>query len=519
MISTIPRPGLTRVFSRTARLMTQLLLAGCSTGGDVAPSAPNTLTIYSEVDEGVLSLAYDMPAKFLVFLPLVAADSTGGLEGRLARSWDHSPDYREWTVRLRTDVVWHDGVPVTARDVVFTLDLLKHPAVAYSDPDGYEVRVLDDSTYTIRHRARRYNAMAAPAGTPLDTWTVYYPAHILESLDPAEWMEWEFWTAPVGNGAFRYVRHVPGTALELEANPDFFEGRPRIDRLVLRFGGQPLAELLAGNVDVVPHATEADLLALADNARFRVYHTFEEVNVRAMVWNRRHPVLSDSRVRRALTLAIDREELSNVLNLPPETPIFDAPYTSDQFWRRELPAPLPHDPDRAVRLLAEAGWQTGPDGTLRRGGEPLRLSLLVGQLFGLERAAIYIQSQLREIGVRVDVEPLQLGTVVARVRAEEFDAALIVMPLSGQWAGLSFFEDEAYPQIRESLALARETMDPAAQARIFRDLWPAFQAEIPATFLSPLVRTTIAHARVRGLSMPWKVDPMAAASELWLERD
>ena len=73
-------------------------------------------------------------------------NENGALEGRLAKSWEHSPDYRSWTIHLRTDVRWHDGVPVTAHDVKFTLDLLSHPDVLQESPDAYTVTVLDDST-------------------------------------------------------------------------------------------------------------------------------------------------------------------------------------------------------------------------------------------------------------------------------------------------------------------------------------------------------------------------------------
>lgn len=159
-------------------------------------SNPSTLTILVQGDEHVLSLWWDVPPKFVVFLPLVTRNAQGELEGALARRWEHSADFRTWTIHLRTDVRWHDGVPFTAHDVKFTLDLLPHPEVLWASPNAYRVTVLDDTTYTITYRDRGY-------GSPLDEWTVYYPRHLLEGLDPADVGEWEFWLRPVGNGPYR----------------------------------------------------------------------------------------------------------------------------------------------------------------------------------------------------------------------------------------------------------------------------------------------------------------------------
>ena len=85
--------------------------------------AANSVTVLYNADETLLGPDGE-PARYLMFLPLVAWNRRGELEGRLAQSWEHSPDYRTWTIRLRDGIRWHDGVPVTAHDVKFTLDLL-----------------------------------------------------------------------------------------------------------------------------------------------------------------------------------------------------------------------------------------------------------------------------------------------------------------------------------------------------------------------------------------------------------
>lgn len=485
--------------------------------GDQPTHRANTLTVLypPPSDERVLGLPYDTEAKFLVFLPLTTENVHGELEGRLARSWEHSPDYRSWTVHLRSDVRWHDGTRVTAHDIKFTLDLMKHPDVLWADPNGYDVSVVDDTSYSITYRK-------PGGGNPLDTWTVYYPKHLLDRLDPAEFAGWEFWVRPVGNGPYRYVHHVPGAMVELAANPDYYRGRPTIDRVILKFGGQPFAELLSGSVDVV--ATEADVVKLAGDPRFHVYHSFGPAN-QAIVWNHHYPAFRDPRVRRALTLAIDRRELLSVLNLPAGAPVFDVLYTDDQFRGGELPPALTYDPREASQLLGDAGWRdTDGDGIVKHSGQPFTFIALVSG-DRLQRAAVYVQLQLRRIGIRMEVQTLEVRALFARIRERDFDAVLAEMHLRGDRTSgsLNFEEDSPLgytnPEVGSLLRRARESFDPAERDYSYRALWPAFQKDLPVTFLHRVMRTTIAHRRVRGLESPGRVDPVSHIEEVWLERE
>ena len=104
-------------------LATAAGVAGCRAKQRRAPEPDSIRILYSD-DETVLGPNTDDPAKFLMFLPLAVWNRRGELEGRLAEHWRHSPDNRTWTIRLREGIRWHDGVPVTAHDVKFTLDLL-----------------------------------------------------------------------------------------------------------------------------------------------------------------------------------------------------------------------------------------------------------------------------------------------------------------------------------------------------------------------------------------------------------
>ena len=225
-----------------------------------------------------------------------------------------------------------------------------------------------------------------------------------------------------------YVRHVPKTMMEFEANPDFYKGKPEIERVVLKFGPDtPLLELLSGKVDAAGFAP-TQIPGLGEDPRFRVYYSERNDNwAQWIFWNQRHPLFHDPVVRRALTLAINRRELLEVLNFPPDLPIFDVLFTRPQYRQRQLPEPLPYDPELAKQLLEAAGWQDEDgDGIRERAGAEARFTLIANRQSTVdlgERAAVYVQDQLRRVGIGMEVQILDRSLKNQRVRAGEFDAA------------------------------------------------------------------------------------------------
>ena len=212
------------------------------------------VTVLYEGDERIFFQdGSGMEASFMMFLPLAkgAGNLWGKPIGMLAKNWEHSEDYREWTIHLRKNIRWHDGVAVTAHDIKFTIDLRNQ---SYSNLfRSVSVQVVDDYKLVFSSK-NPFNG--------LDTWSVYYPKHLLKDLDPEDFFNWDFWTEPIGNGPYRYVRHVPQTMIEVESNPDYFLGEPKIKHVVLKFAkDMSLIELISGNVDILPYASRNFLLA------------------------------------------------------------------------------------------------------------------------------------------------------------------------------------------------------------------------------------------------------------------
>ncbi|MFN2397086.1 MAG: ABC transporter substrate-binding protein [Gemmatimonadaceae bacterium] len=488
-----------------------LRTAGCGLRDDRGYSRNTTVTIAYE--ERALQPDYDETDKRLVFLPLVTENQSGELEGRLAERWEHSADYREWTYHLRPGLRWHDGMPVTGHDLKFSLDLLTHPDVLQFSGEAFEsVAVLDNLTVTVRTgrvRAGAYN---------YNTWPICYPKHRLERLDPKRIADWEFWTHPLGNGPYRFVRYLPQTMIEYEANPDYYRGKPKIEHVRL-VKDALLTELLSGNVDSIG-LDPAQVPLLAADPRFRVYFDFGGTAVLTIWWQHGHPFFRDPAVRLALTLAINRQELRQVLRLPDTIPLVDGPFSRRQLRRGELPPPLLHDSSQARALLDAAGWrEPGGDRVRERGGRQFRFNTIVrGNVAGNPAAAVYIQDQLRRVGVGMEIQIVDQGNVYAQMRSGRFEAALV--PYSD--GGARLFGDRSwigYSNAAAGMLIDRldTTLDPDARDAIYRDLTVICRAEAPVTFLCPLVGTTVAHRRLQGLTSPWRADPVRYMEDLWLE--
>ncbi len=518
--------------------LTLLLLSCCilaCADADSSSTVP-TITIGTtfDADEHFLSPAWDVSAQQLVSLPLASFDAHGELVGRLASWWEHSPDWRRWTIYLRSNVFWHDGVPVTAHDIKWSMDATLRDLTARLDKVGadsgsavaltqaiatrdYKVTVLDDTTYTVE-----YNSVGR---NPIDWWKVYYPKHLGERMDAGEEPECHPWVCPIGNGPYRYVGHVAQTVIQLEANPQYYGEKPRIEQVRIRLGASGVQELLAGNVDAITGLDWLNAQQIAVDPRFELYYMMTMWRAAAIVWNHRHPALQDPRVRIALTMAINRSELHGVLNLPDDLPIFDAPPTDQAFHRGEFAEPLPYNPNRAMRLLDAAGWhKAGEDGIRERSGQRLAFTIIVSS--GDQRAAVYLQDQLRRVGVRMEVQPLSSG-IRTRLHGGDFDAAITslfrdvdqrnygLLRFMGKDGALGYRNTKAHALLNA----ASDTLDPDSLQVLFGELAEVFREDPPVTYLYPIVWNTVAHRRIRGLSSPFRADIEMYMHELWIEEE
>ena len=207
-------------------------------------------------------------------------------------------------------------------------------------------------------------------------------------------------------------------------------------------------------------------------------------------------------------------------NLPGDLPIFDGPFTWRQFARRQLPEPLPYDPDQARALLEAVGWQDHDGGgILERDGRLFRFTARLGR--NVERIAVYVQNQLRRIGVEMDLQSMDGGAVNQRLKSGNFEAAFYSADMNFEGlkrafgaGGSSGYRNLAAAALIDRLGL---TVDPDAEEQLYRELLDFFRADPPATFLLPRVFTLVVRRRLQGLSSPWRANPMMLMGDLWLD--
>ena len=465
-------------------------------------------------DERIFHQDYwGMESTYWIFLPLVknVGDERGDIQPILAESWTHSDDYRTWTVQLRKDIYWHDGVQMTAKDVKFSIDLRK---VVAGFEGNYNCELIDDFSFRL--------TTIKPISN-LDTWEVYYPKHLLENLDPDNYYDWDFWLNPIGNGPYKFVRNVPKTMVEVEVNPNYFGKQPKIKSAILKFSSTPsLQELLSGNVDALTYAPRDFLFKIEGDDRFKSYHWWGSW-AQSILWNHNNPLFKEASVRKALTLAINRVELSEVLNYPKNIPITDVLSTRAQRENSDLSKPLPFDPEKATKLLNDSGWSdTNNDGILDKNGVDFSFTVT---LQGQDKLmAIYIQNNLKSIKIGMDIETIEGNIIRQQLETNDFEAIITRFPNSESGVNRikTYFNKESQigyynREIDSIFNIIENTGDKNEIDRLYKQLVPIFEKEIPITFIVPQVQTHIVRSDIKGLSNLFNADPVWSLESLWIE--
>lgn len=365
--------------------------------------------------------------KHLLLLTLATYDTAFRPTPRLA-TWHWSADRTVLTFALRRDVQWHDGTPTTAADVEWTLRMARDPSVAYPrarDLEGIEeVTALDDRTVRVRF------GHAQPTFPDVLTDLAILPAHHFTDVAPAALRAAEFNRRPVGNGPFAFSDYRPNQRWVFRRHESFPVdlGFPNLDRFVVVVVDEPATKLAALTARELDFAGIAPVHArfVAEDPDLRVLD-YPVMLVAALIWNMRRPPFDEEHVRRAASLALDRQLIVDAY-LYGFGQVADGPVPPEHPWFEAMPR-LPADPDAAGDLLERAGWRMGPDGIRVRGERALRVELLtVGS--GDNALEQMIQSQLGGVGMGVRIRQLELSTflAVAQGADRDFDALVTLVP-------------------------------------------------------------------------------------------
>lgn len=503
-----------------------LLLAACGGGkpesagkGAAVPDLPSYGDAIVEGSIGdvsgfltaVTTDASSHEAAGYVFNGLVRYDKDLKLEGELAESWEISPDGKRITFHLRKGVRWHDGVPLTSDDVMFTYRRMIDPRTptAYGE-DFKQVRratAPDPNTFVVE-----YSRPFAPA---LASWGMHVlPRHLLEKYPDISKSPLN--KKPVGTGPYRFVEWKTGEKVVFDANPDYFEGKPYISRVITRVipdQATMFLELKSGGVDIMT-LTPPQYVRQTETAEFK--KSFNRYKYTAsgytyLGFRLSHPFFKDKRVRQAIAHAADKKSLIDgvLLGLGQEA---TGPYKPGTWAYNPDVKKYPHDPLRAKALLAEAGWKE-KDGVLVKDGQPFEFTVLTnaGNDARAKTAAI-LQQNLAEVGIRMQIRTVEWAAFINEfIDKRKFDAVILgwnITPDPDQfdiWHSSKTGPKElnhvgfANPEVDRLLDEGRSTFDLEKRKKAYFRIQEILAEEQPYVFLYVPEALPVVHNRFRGI--------------------
>jgi peptide/nickel transport system substrate-binding protein len=492
------------------RRLALLLLPGALLAAAAAPvraQAPRALVVQASTEPPGLDLTATSASAtaavvfYNVQEALVKVDAHGRIVPWLAERW-HTADNRNYTFFLKKGVRFHNGRELRAADVKFVIERAMNPETKHPHPQHYanigDIIVKDDHTITF--------ALKAPAANFLLTLSrqgsVIYPREAVETLK----------SAPIGTGPFTLAEWVRGDRIVLKRNADYHvKGLPRLDRVTFRFIPDPnaaLAALKAGDIDASffglgpEHVTD-----LRKDGRFEVI-VGETTNDVIMAMNNARKPFSDVRVRRAITHAIDRPEVVKLAmfgmgrvvgsNVDPLNPYFV-----------DLAGAMPHDPAKARKLLAEAGYPGGFSAVLK----------VAPQYYYTVRAGEVIVDQLKKVGVNVKLEQIEWGQWLDRVycrpaagcKEPDYDLTIIGHAEAwdiGNYANPRYYFRYDSARFQELFRKSETTIEDRARRDLYVQMQKTLVEEAPVVFLFIHPRLVAARKGVTGI---WKDLPVLSA--------
>lgn len=531
------------VSSRQVRLAASLLLAslavaGCKGLEDSKNAGPadigGTLVIATPADAGTLlppivagitdrqvtDLLYDRLADIGDDLNSVGDK---GFKPQLAERWDWAPDSLSIAFHINPHARWHDGLPVRASDVRYSVNLTKDPAL------GSPAAPLTTNIDSVSVRDSLTAVAWFKKHTPEQFYDLVYqivilPEHVLGNTPAAKLRDAEVGRRGIGSGRFRLAKWEPGAKIELVADTANYRGRAKLDRVIFAIAPDyngAVTRFFAGDADLFENIRPEHLSRFVNDTvhRLQRYATLQ-YNIFGM--NLRdpkspgqpHPIFSERAVRRALTMATDRRAmLKNAFDtigqalygpFPHGVPVADTTLPQIQY-----------DTAKAKALLDSAGWLIGPDGVRVKSGRRLEFALSVpNSSASRKQYAVLLQDAFRRVGASVILDQTDYATYVSKLSAHTFDAQMGsyatdpgVSGFKQSWSTAGIGKDGgnygsySNPFVDAMLDSATTTLDPARTKAYARRAFEMIIEDAPGIWLYEPPTMMGLHKRIHTTTM------------------
>ena len=451
-----------------------------------------------------------------IFNSLLKYDKNLELTGELAQSWDVSSDQKTITFHLKPNLKWADGMPLTSDDVLFTWKTVTDDKTR--SPYGADYKLVkkaeapDSKTFKVSY--------AQPYAPALDSWSGLHilPKHLLKEQDINNT---PFSRNPVGSHYYQLDQWKKGESLSLKRNPNATQGQAKIDHLVSRIipdRASQFLELMADNIDS---------MSLNSIQYARIFPSRPDLNAKIaqykelgnsytyLGFNLKHKPFDDVRVRQAVNYAIDKQEIIDGVLLGLGLPVA-SPYKPGTRWSNPKLQPYPYDPQKAIALLKEAGFEDHDhDGILDRDGQPLSFEILTNQNKEREMSAVLVQRRLKEIGVDVKIRVVEWATFISRfIKTGDFNVVLLGWGLglepdqfniwhsSQQAPGQFNFIGYKNPKVDKLLEAGRLELNPDKRMKIYHEFAEILLEDSPIVYLSAGYSLQGVHKRIKGIDEP-----------------
>lgn len=451
-----------------------------------------------------------------IFNSLLKYDKNLELEGDLVKNWEISADQKSIIFKLKPNLKWADGKPLTSADVLFTWQAVTDEKTASPYASDFQLvkkaETPDPLTFTVT-----YEQAYAPA---LDSWAglQILPKHLLEGQDLHTTA---FARNPVGSHYYKLDSWTHGENLKLSRNANSVLGQARIDKLVTRIipdNSAQFLELMADHIDymgldpikysrIIPARPELQ-------QRLALYKELGN-SYTYLGFNLKHKPFDDVRVRRAINYAIDKQEIIDGVYLGLGINIA-SPYKPGTRWSNPALTPYPYDPAKARTLLKEAGFaDTDGDGILERDGKPFAFEIVTNQNKEREKSAVLIQRRLKDVGIDVRIRAIEWASFISRfIKTGDFDVVVLGWGLgldpdqyniwhsSQQAPGQFNFIGYNNPAVDKLLEQGRLELNPDKRMKIYHEFARVLLEDSPIVYLSAGYGLTAINKRVKGIDDP-----------------
>ncbi len=436
----------------------------------------------------------------LLYSYLFVPDENGTLMPDLATEWRYDTDDLTWTIWLRPDASFHNGNAVTARDVKYSLE--RYLAAYPRDLKG-----IIDRLDPVSDKIVRIHLKKEAADLPGKIWDFeIFPEPGDEKID---WVN-----RPVGSGPFMFQTREGQDRIFLSANPDYYGGRPAIDRMIFYYvprKEKSWTRLLRGETDIIPEITPRNYRIMDNIADKFYFNRYLLRHYTILLYNTHDPLFEDVRVRRALTHAIDREYIvEHILNGYGE--VAHGPMGVGSPFHNPEVVPLAYDPKKSLDLFRSSGWLINEkDGLLYHDGRRFEFTINYMKGYGVEESVVrYIQLCFGEVGIKTYLEPIpdlklmnkyHIGKAFQAILTEFTGIYNNPEKLSGLWGSSPVESAEGYifdhPEVSALSTKALFQKDPEQQKVIFHRIDALIADLQPVTFLFHKTAIDVMSRRVK----------------------